>query len=45
MIDLGSLFCNFVKLIDGFAVDLGTLFIQSLANVLLKFTSDGQGSD
>ena len=38
MIDLGSLFCNFVTLIDGSDVVLGTLFKQSLANVFfLRF--------
>ena len=33
MIDLGSLFCNFVKLVDGFAIVLGTLFKQNLVNI------------
>ena len=45
MIDLESLFCHSVKLIDGFAVVLGTLLKQNLANVFLKFSADGQGSD
>ena len=45
MIDLSLLFLNFVKLIDGFAVVLDTLFKQNLANYFLNFTAGGQGSD
>ena len=33
MIDFGPLFCIFAKRIDGFAVVLGTVFKQKLANV------------
>ncbi len=32
LIDLGSLFCNLRIFVDGFAVALGTLFKQNLAN-------------
>ena len=45
MTDCGSLFSNFVRFIEVFAVVLGTLLKQILAYVFLKFTADGQGSD
>ena len=45
MTDLGSLSCNFVKIVDGFADVLGTLSKQSLANVFLNCTVRGQDSD
>ena len=45
IIDLGSLFCNRFKFVDGFAVVLGTLFKQNLTKRKICFTADGQGSD
>ena len=45
MIDLGLLFCNLIRVVDGFVIVFGTLSSQILANNFLTFTADKQCSD